>query len=221
MCAGQYLTSFRHVDLSNLSALFASFVSRFLRACSRRSAQVYPSHPWALRLHSSSRTGSPSNDRQHDSSQALYLLQQVDVGTIRSQHVIKLGLSRFKFCATSLAAAADVFMDRPSSFVVTFNVSKRHNVGTIARACTAFDVAALCLVGSREYNSFGSHGSDNYVDMIHFNTLDDCCTRLRDDYRCSIVGAVLLTVTCVSACCALPSGSMRHKHWIIFNASAQ
>jgi tRNA G18 (ribose-2'-O)-methylase SpoU len=82
-------------------------------------------------------------------------------------------------------------MDRPLSFVVTFNVSKRHNIGTIARACTAFDVEALCLVGSREYNSFGSHGSDNYVNMMHFNTLDECCDRLRTEYKCSIVGVHL------------------------------
>lgn len=79
--------------------------------------------------------------------------------------------------------------DKPSSFVVSFNVSKKHNVGTIARCCTAFDVKALCLVGSREYNTFGSHGSDSHVDMLHFNSLDECCSRLRAEHSCCIIGA--------------------------------
>ena len=89
----------------------------------------------------------------------------------------------------SLLAHACIVADKPSSFVVSFNVSKKHNVGTIARCCTAFDVKALCLVGSREYNTFGSHGSDSHVDMLHFNSLDECCSRLRAEHSCCIIGA--------------------------------
>jgi len=74
-----------------------------------------------------------------------------------------------------------------SSYVICFNVSKRHNIGTIARCCTAFGVRAVCLVGSREYNTFGSHGSDVYVQLKHFKTLQDCCDALRGD-GCRILG---------------------------------
>lgn len=77
--------------------------------------------------------------------------------------------------------------EKPKSYVIVFNVSKRHNIGTIARCCTGFGVHAVCLVGSREYNTFGSHGSDAYVQMLHFNTLKDCCDTLKQD-GCRILG---------------------------------
>lgn len=77
--------------------------------------------------------------------------------------------------------------EKPKSYVIVFNVSKRHNIGTIARCCTGFGVHAVCLVGSREYNTFGSHGSDAYVQMLHFNTLQDCCDTLKQD-GCRILG---------------------------------
>lgn len=75
----------------------------------------------------------------------------------------------------------------PKSYVIVFNVSKRHNIGTILRCCTAFGVDSVCLVGSREYNTFGSHGSDVYVQLRHYNTLQDCCDTLKQD-GCTILG---------------------------------
>jgi tRNA G18 (ribose-2'-O)-methylase SpoU len=39
--------------------------------------------------------------------------------------------------------------DHPRCYVIVHNVSKRHNVGTLLRSCTAFGVAAVCLVGGR------------------------------------------------------------------------
>jgi hypothetical protein len=83
--------------------------------------------------------------------------------------------------------------EKPYSFVVSFNVSKKHNVGTIARCCTAFNVKALCLVGSREYNSFGSHGSDLHVNMLHFASLDECCNKLRTEHGCRIIGVLFFS----------------------------
>jgi hypothetical protein len=81
---------------------------------------------------------------------------------------------------------------QPASFVISYNVSKKHNIGTIARCCTAFGVRQvsegsgrwsamratgrtllctmwlwpqMCLVGSNQFNAFGSHGADAHVDM--------------------------------------------------------
>ena len=85
--------------------------------------------------------------------------------------------------ATSLPADG-----KPPCFVIMHSVSKKHNVGTIARCATAFGVqevcmltfshavtsihqyecphlVQVCLVGSRQFNTFGSHGSDAYVDF--------------------------------------------------------
>ena len=76
----------------------------------------------------------------------------------------------------------------PSSFVIMHSVSKRHNVGTIARCCTAFNVAELVLVGSHHYNTFGSHGSDSYVDISHFDTLVEATKHLKEVKGCKIIG---------------------------------
>ena len=76
----------------------------------------------------------------------------------------------------------------PACHVIVFNVGKRHNVGTIARCCTAFGVSSLCLIGSRQYNTFGAHGADAHVHFRHFDTLRSCCEALRVQERCSIIG---------------------------------
>eukprot|EP00890_Picochlorum_soloecismus_P001974 jgi/Picsp_1/2778/NSC_01005-R1_obp33pep like protein len=76
----------------------------------------------------------------------------------------------------------------PECFLILYNVSKKHNIGTIARCATAFNVTAICLVGSRHFNTFGSHGSDAFVNMKHFGTLEECCETLKEKYGCRIVG---------------------------------
>jgi SpoU rRNA Methylase family len=76
---------------------------------------------------------------------------------------------------------------QPACHVIVFNIGKKHNVGTIARCCTAFGAASVCLVGSRQFNTFGAHGADAHVTFQHFETLDVCCSALRGQ-GCSIVG---------------------------------
>lgn len=57
------------------------------------------------------------------------------------------------------------------SYVVVHNIAKRHNVGTLARSATAFGVAELILVGKRDFNAFGSHGSTSHLRFRHFHSL--------------------------------------------------
>lgn len=76
----------------------------------------------------------------------------------------------------------------PACFVILHSVSKKHNIGTIARCATAFGVKELCLVGSRQYNTFGSHGSCDYVNFRHFGSLQACCTYLKEAEGCRIIG---------------------------------
>mmetsp|Transcript_29672 Transcript_29672/g.87828 ORF Transcript_29672/g.87828 Transcript_29672/m.87828 type:complete len:187 (-) Transcript_29672:771-1331(-) len=80
----------------------------------------------------------------------------------------------------------------PASFVIAHSVAKRHNVGTIARCATAFGVKQVCLVGSRQFNTFGSHGSDAYVDFAHYDNLEQCCAHLRKAEKCRIVGIEII-----------------------------
>ncbi|RRT76911.1 hypothetical protein B296_00000907 [Ensete ventricosum] len=57
------------------------------------------------------------------------------------------------------------------SLVVVHNVAKRHNVGTMARSATAFGVSEIVLVGRRDFNAFGSHGSTSHLGFRHFHSL--------------------------------------------------
>ncbi|MQL76226.1 hypothetical protein Taro_008639 [Colocasia esculenta] len=59
----------------------------------------------------------------------------------------------------------------PESLVVVHNVAKRHNVGTMARSATAFGVSEIVLVGRRDFNAFGSHGSTTHLRFRHFHSL--------------------------------------------------
>ncbi|KAK9833343.1 hypothetical protein WJX81_008210 [Elliptochloris bilobata] len=58
----------------------------------------------------------------------------------------------------------------------------------IARCATAFGVAEICLVGSRKFIAFGSHGAIDHVQLRHFSTLQQCCAFLQQERGCSVVG---------------------------------
>ncbi|XP_022761193.1 uncharacterized protein LOC111307439 isoform X2 [Durio zibethinus] len=72
------------------------------------------------------------------------------------------------------------------SYVVVHNIAKRHNVGTLARSATAFGVSELILVGRRDFNAFGSHGSTSHLRFRHFHSLTDARLFLKKD--CDICG---------------------------------
>lgn len=72
---------------------------------------------------------------------------------------------------------------------------QKHNIGTLARCATAFNVRQLCLVGTRSFNTFGSQGSDIYVDLCHYDTIEECCADLRGNK-----GACGSSVHCVAHC---------------------
>lgn len=73
------------------------------------------------------------------------------------------------------------------SFVVIHNIAKRHNVGTLARSATAFGVSELILVGRRDFNAFGSHGSTSHLRFRHFHSLIDARLYLKEK-DCDICG---------------------------------
>ncbi|KAK9084052.1 hypothetical protein Scep_030523 [Stephania cephalantha] len=66
-----------------------------------------------------------------------------------------------------------------SSTVMVHNIAKRHNVGTLARTATAFGVTELVLVGRRDFNGFGSHGSASHLAFRHFHSLSDAALHLK------------------------------------------
>ncbi|KAL6768906.1 CGLD33 [Auxenochlorella protothecoides x Auxenochlorella symbiontica] len=83
-------------------------------------------------------------------------------------------------------------MSCPESYVILHNVSKKHNVGTISRCATAFNVTQICLVGSNRFNAFGSHGSDAHVDFGWHASIEACCQELREEKGAQIVGVEIM-----------------------------
>uniref|UniRef100_A0A2P2JTM0 Uncharacterized protein MANES_03G188400 n=1 Tax=Rhizophora mucronata TaxID=61149 RepID=A0A2P2JTM0_RHIMU len=73
------------------------------------------------------------------------------------------------------------------SYVVVHNIAKRHNVGTLARSATAFGVTELILVGRRDFNAFGSHGSTSHLPFRHFHSLLDARLFIKER-DCDICG---------------------------------
>jgi tRNA G18 (ribose-2'-O)-methylase SpoU len=69
-----------------------------------------------------------------------------------------------------------------SLYLIIYGVAKKHNIGNILRCAAAFNVKAVCLVGSRKFNSFGAHGSEVYVPMLYFEDLDTCCKALKEEH---------------------------------------
>ncbi|KAG8373012.1 hypothetical protein BUALT_Bualt12G0126700 [Buddleja alternifolia] len=72
-------------------------------------------------------------------------------------------------------------------YVLVHNIAKRHNVGTLARSATAFGVAEIILVGRRDFNAFGSHGSTSHLKFRHFHSLSLARSFLKEK-DCDICG---------------------------------
>ncbi|KAL6503427.1 hypothetical protein OROGR_025350 [Orobanche gracilis] len=81
----------------------------------------------------------------------------------------------------------EVKKDKYESYVVVHNIAKRHNVGTLARSATAFGVTELILVGRRDFNAFGSHGSTSHLRFRHFHSLSLAHSYLKER-DCDICG---------------------------------
>jgi len=82
---------------------------------------------------------------------------------------------------------------KPSMHFIVQNVSKKHNIGTICRNCTAFDVKSMHLVGNAHYNVFGSQGSDAHVRIEHHPTLEECRDAMKKELKCEEILGVEIT----------------------------
>mmetsp|Transcript_30733 Transcript_30733/g.67108 ORF Transcript_30733/g.67108 Transcript_30733/m.67108 type:complete len:248 (-) Transcript_30733:191-934(-) len=76
-------------------------------------------------------------------------------------------------------------------YVIAHSIAKKHNLGTLARSASAFNVAQICVVGHRQLNTFGSHGADAYVPMKHLNSLTEVRSYLKDQ-GCEIIGVEIV-----------------------------
>ena len=83
-------------------------------------------------------------------------------------------------------------------YVVVHNIAKRHNIGTLARSATAFGVSEVILVGRRDFNAFGSHGSTSHLSFRHFHSLSEARQFLKVSLSLSL--CVLLFYKVISFC---------------------
>ena len=74
---------------------------------------------------------------------------------------------------------------RPEMYFLAHNVAKKHNVGALARCCTAFGVRSLVLIGSRKFNAFGAQGADAFVAFEHFESLSEARRKLKEERGCT------------------------------------
>ncbi|KAI0504335.1 hypothetical protein KFK09_015287 [Dendrobium nobile] len=78
------------------------------------------------------------------------------------------------------------------SVLIIHNVAKRHNIGTIVRSATAFGVSEMVLVGRRDFNAFGSHGSTAHLRFRHFHSLSQARLYLKEERNCDICGVEIV-----------------------------
>ena len=80
----------------------------------------------------------------------------------------------------------------PQCYLLVHNVSKKHNIGTLARSAVAFNVRQICLVGSKKYNMFGNHGSGDYMSLKHAEDLRSAREYLKGECGCQILGVEIV-----------------------------
>eukprot|EP00898_Chlorokybus_atmophyticus_P006855 jgi/Chlat1/7170/Chrsp57S06840 len=103
------------------------------------------------------------------------------------EEVVERGASS-GIVADSVKGLGVVAQDTASrSYLVVYNIGKRHNLGTLARCCSAFGVSEVLVVGEKRFNTFGSHGAADFVKFRHVHSLDEAREYLKR-LGCTICG---------------------------------
>lgn len=71
------------------------------------------------------------------------------------------------------AIKADLDTTRVGLHVAIENWQHDLNIGTIVRSANAFNVAAVHIIGKRQWNRRGAMVTDRYLDIIHHATVDE------------------------------------------------
>jgi len=79
---------------------------------------------------------------------------------------------RYRYWKVS-AIVADLDLSRSSLHIAIENWQHDINIGSIVRTANAFNVAAVHIVGKRDWNRRGAMVTDRYLHVIHHPTLVD------------------------------------------------
>ncbi|KAK9811931.1 hypothetical protein WJX73_000525 [Symbiochloris irregularis] len=108
--------------------------------------------------------------------------------SLRSEAATNSGQAKADLSEAASGIGANRDPVTPSSFLILYNVGKRHNIGMILRSATAFNVREVCIIGNRRFSSFGDQGTEVYINFRLFEDVQQCCTYLRDQQGCRILG---------------------------------
>ena len=104
---------------------------------------------------------------------------------------------------------ADLDKGRHSVHVAVENVTRDFNMGTIVRNANAFNVAAVHVIGRRQWNKRGAMATDKYLHVQYHASIDDFVAAMGGRQIIAIdnqPGAVNLHETKLPADCVLVFG---------------
>ena len=85
------------------------------------------------------------------------------------------------------AIVADLNTQRHPLHIAIENWQHDLNIGSIVRTANAFNVAAVHIVGKRDWNRRGAMVTDKYLTVIHHPTVEDL-KRWCDEHRLPLIG---------------------------------
>lgn len=96
------------------------------------------------------------------------------------------------------AIKADLATRRTTLHIAIENWQHDFNIGTIVRSANAFNVAAVHIIGKRQWNRRGAMVTDRYISIIHHTTVDDFVAAMKERHIIvvdNVPGATPLTNT--------------------------
>lgn len=81
------------------------------------------------------------------------------------------------------AIKTDLNTNRASLHVAIENWQHDLNIGTIVRAANAFNVQAVHIIGKRHWNRRGAMVTDRYMNIMHYDTVDEFVAVMRRENR--------------------------------------
>ena len=81
--------------------------------------------------------------------------------------------------AAPAAAAVPAEGGVPKCYMLVGNLQSRKNLGNIMRSCVAFGVTEIVAVGSLSGRHFGSHGTERYAALRHYDKMREAVAYVR------------------------------------------
>lgn len=119
-------------------------------------------------------------------------------------------LDKYRYLTVD-AIKADLDNNRFSLSVAIENWQHDLNIGTIVRACNAFNVESVHIIGKKHWNRRGAMVTDRYLNIFHHPTVDDFVNTMNQNNKTIIAidiveGASKLSQTKLPKNCVLVFG---------------